>query len=164
MQTKEELIYFFDTEFKLLLQNISADTKPLWGTMNAQRMIEHLAMGFKIANGKIIIPLSAIDGKAGKLKAIFLLSDRPLPKDFQNPILPKGLMPLEHLSLTIAKQKLLEEADSFFSFFNLNPNDETFIHNLFGNLNYHEWLWFEYKHFMHHFMQFGIVKLEEKII
>ncbi len=162
MQIQEHLIRFLEDEFQNLLKNVTADTKPIWGTMDAQRMIEHLAMGFKIANGKIKIPESAIDPKATKLKSIFLLSDKPLPKDFQNPIIAAGLQSYEHQSLEIAKQKLIEEIEIFHNFFNLN-NDATCIHNLFGNLNYHEWLWFEYKHVKHHFMQFGIVPLSDKI-
>jgi hydroxymethylglutaryl-CoA reductase len=163
MQTQEKLILFFETEFPILLQNIKKESKPIWGAMDAQRMLEHVALAFKIANGKIIIPVSSIDLKADKLKKLFLLSDRPLPKDFQNPILPAGLQPYEHQSFEIAKQKLIDEVKSFH--FNFNSNsDLTCVHNLFGNLNYHEWLWFEYKHTFHHFMQFGIVPLSDKII
>lgn len=163
MQTKEQLIHFLEDEFQNILKKVDIKSKPIWGTMDAQRMIEHVTLAFKIANGKINIPASAIDAKSDKLKKLFLVSDKPLPKDFKNPILPAGLQPYEHQSLEIAKQKLAEEIENFHSFFTSN-SDATCVHNLFGNLNYHEWLWFEYKHIKHHFMQFGIVPLSDKII
>ncbi len=163
MHTKEQLTTFFDDEFHLLLKNITPDCKPIWGTMDAQRMMEHVAIAFKIANGKIEIPASAIDAKSVKLKRLFLLSDKPLPRDFHNPILSQGLKSYEHQSFEIAKQKLIDEVESFHFYFN-KKTDSTCVHNLFGNLNYHEWLWFEYKHVMHHFMQFRIVPLSDKII
>ena len=162
MQTQQQLILFFENEFPILLKKLTKESKPIWGTMDVQRMMEHVALAFKIANGNIILPSSSIDVKADKLKKLFLLSDRPLPKDFQNPILPSGLQPYEHLSFEIAKQKLADEVVLFQKYFHLN-SEKTCIHNLFGNLNYHEWLWFEYKHTIHHLMQFGIVPVSDKI-
>jgi len=162
MQTQEQLSQFLHQKFKVLIHKVTIETKALWGTMDAQRMLEHLAMGFKIANGKIRIPESAIDVKSDKFKKLFLLSDRPLPRDFQNPIITAGLIPYEHESIEIAKLKLVEEINAFRDYFTIKA-DATCVHNLFGNLNYHEWLWFEYKHVMHHFMQFGIIPISDRI-
>ena len=163
MRTPQELQYFFENDIVKLLEQIHEDTEAKWGTMDAHRMVEHLTLGFKIANGKIRIPEAELDPRSPKLKRLFLLSDKPLPKDFQNPILPKGLSAYENESLKLAIQKLLDEVAAFIDYFKMNPEDESQIHNLFGNLNYHEWLWFEYKHVMHHMMQFGIVPFSEII-
>ena len=163
MQTQQQLINFFNDEFPELLQKISTDTKQIWGTMDAQRMIEHLTLAFSIDLWKKNVTLEKVDARADKLKKLFLLSDKPLPKEFQNPIIPAGLQPYENPSLEISKQKLIEEIKNFHAFF-ISKSDANCNHNLFGNLNYHEWLWFEYKHVNHHFMQFGILELSGEII
>ncbi len=162
MRTEEELIIFFNEQVPELLGKLTEETKPIWGTMDAQRVVEHLILGVKIGNGNIQIPVSKIDAKASKFKIISLLSDRPLPRDFQNPILQKGLQPYVYSSLDEAKKMLLDELKVFHLYFK-NGDNITSVHNLFGELNYHEWLWFEYKHFMHHFMQFGLVPISERI-
>lgn len=162
MRTKEELITFLKEELPLLTGKLTADSKPLWGTMDAQRMIEHLALAVTIANGKLLIPESAINARAAKFKVISLLSDRPLPKDFNNPILKPGLQPYKHASLEKAIENLFEELDAFHTWFS-SDEQVTLIHNIFGHLSYHEWLWFQYKHMMHHLMQFGVVPLSDRI-
>ncbi|MFI5221374.1 MAG: hypothetical protein ACHQK8_03535 [Bacteroidia bacterium] len=163
MKTIEELKTFFNQDFKILTEKISENSKPVFGTMDAQRMIEHMAHAFKIGNGKFQIPGSEIDPRADKLKIISLLSDRPLPKGFHNPILQKGLLPYENESLEMAKIKLFEEVELLQKLFESNDENFTRVHNVFGRLNYHEWLWFEYKHVMHHFMQFEIIPPAERI-
>ena len=163
MRTKEELIHFLENDFQELLNKVSEETKPIWGTMDAQRMIEHLAMGVKIADWKFTIPVEKIDPRSAKLKIISLLSDKPFPREFQNPIMSAGLQPYQNESLIIAKEKLMEEVEEFHHYYNLNGPASTCVHNLFGALNYHEWLWFQYKHILHHFMQFGMVPLRDRI-
>ncbi len=138
MRTQQELIYFFEHSFVELMNQIHEDLKAKWGTMDAHRMVEHLTLGFKIANGKIRIPEAALDPRSVKLKRLFLLSDKPLPKDFQNPILPKGLSAYENESLKLAIQKLLAEVAAFIDYFKMNPEDESQIHNLFGKVPFSE--------------------------
>ena len=86
-----------------------------------------------------------------------------MPREFQNPVIPVGLPAYEHASLLIAREQLGEEIRLFHRYFEVNGEDATRAHNVFGELNYYEWLWFHYKHAMHHFMQFGVVPLSEKI-
>ena len=50
MKTSQELLYFFEHDIVELLNQIHEDLKAKWGTMDAHRMVEHLTLGFKIAN------------------------------------------------------------------------------------------------------------------
>ena len=47
-------------------------------------------------------------------------------------------------------------------FYKSKGDDYTRPHNIFGYLNYHEWLWFHYKHFSHHLAQFGLITYIER--
>jgi hypothetical protein len=64
--------------------------------------------------------------------------------------------------LQAAKQGLLEAIQLFKSHFNAQA-ERTQLHNIFGELKYQEWLWFHYKHFTHHFSQFGIIPTVDRI-
>ena len=45
------------------LDKLTSETKPLWGDMSAQRMVEHLTDTLKIASGKIKFPLEIPEDK-----------------------------------------------------------------------------------------------------
>ena len=45
------------TEIIQKLDTLNAESKPLWGEMSAQRMVEHLTDTIKIASGKVKFPL-----------------------------------------------------------------------------------------------------------
>jgi hypothetical protein len=158
MKTIAELeTFLFDDAFTRI-KNLHADTQPKWGVMNAQQMIEHLILAWSISNGTIRIPEDTLDAKSEKLKRIFLLSDKPLPRDFNNPILPKNTK-FKYNNLEEAKDELNKELLKFKHFFE-NNSSELPLHNLFGRLSKHEWLWFHYKHMRHHMMQFDLIPAE----
>ena len=68
----------------------------------------------------------------------------------------KGIEKLEHESLSIAKQKLLESYYEFTIYFQENP-EATTKNIVFGYLNKFEWDLFQTKHLNHHFEQFGLL-------
>ncbi len=158
MKTIEALEQRLFTHAIDLLGNLQPDTKPLWGQMDAQRMVEHLSLGLRISNG--VIDLTILNGdeaRALKMKKISLLSDRPLPKGFQNPVMPAEPMPYETANLQEAINLLKENLHACKQYFAQAGADATRIHNLFGPLTYQEWLLFHHKHFSHHFSQFGLI-------
>lgn len=138
----------------LLLEKLTDDTKPLWGKMSAQHMIEHLIMSVRISNSKLKTACFNPPEKIPVLKR-FLTSNRPLPKEFVNPLIGSGLLPLECVNIEEAKRKLQEEVEDFYNYFEEYP-DAVLVNPTFGELNKSEWVVFHEKHFMHHFTQFGI--------
>jgi hypothetical protein len=138
-----------------LLDKLTAETKPLWGKMSAQHMIEHLILAVKISNGKIKVDCFNPPEKIPTLKR-FLISGRPLPKEFINPYIGVNLIPLEYSSLAEAINALGGEINDFYNYFKINPNS-VLTNPTFGDLNKSEWDVFHEKHFTHHLSQFGLI-------
>jgi len=136
-------------------EKLSPETKPLWGIMTPQHMVEHLLLTVKVSNNKIKVECFNPPEKIPTLKK-FLLSERPLPKNFINPIIGEGLLPIQFNNYEDAITGLKIEIEDFYKFFENNP--EAVITNpTFGELNRTEWEIFHKKHFTHHLSQFGIV-------
>lgn len=143
------------TNFFQFLDKLNEDTKPLWGKMTPQHMVEHLILAVKTSNGKLKVECFNPPEKIPTLKK-FLISSRPLPKEFVNPYIGPGLLPLEFGSLKEAIDNLKIEIEDYISFFRNNP--QALLTNLtFGDLNIEEWEVFHRKHFTHHLLQFGLI-------
>lgn len=137
------------------LEKLSPDSKPVWGKMTPQHMIEHLILAVRMSNGGMKVECFNPEEKILTLKK-FLMSSRPLPKNFVNPLIGENLLPLEYGSMEEALTVLNKEIEKHFSFFELNPGAST-TNATFGDLNKDEWEIFHRKHFKHHLEQFGIV-------
>ena len=138
------------------LRSISADTKPLWGKMTAQHMVEHLCQAVKISNGKLInTECMNPDEKLPILKR-FLNSSRPLPQNFINTVVGSELKPLTNQNISEAINELEKEINEIDKFFDLNIEAKP-INPTFGPLNKDEWIQFHKKHFTHHLKQFGLL-------
>lgn len=156
MQSIQKLEHYFDYTVPQLIETLTADKEPDWGVMNAALMLDHLSDALKLSMAEYAIPTESISEKADKFKAITLLSDRAIPKGFNNPIL-ELLQKSTVVELDEAKQNLANNIQLFKELFGKQPSTFTTPHNMFGYLNYHEWIWFHYKHFSHHFAQFGLI-------
>lgn len=147
-----------NSQIEELLQNLeklSSETSPQWGTMTAQKMVEHLINTFKIANGKLSVPLFSEEKKLHVLKKI-LMSDRPMPRGFDSPANHMVPQNYEYRNIEEAKDVLRMEVDNYFRLFEDNP-DVTFVNPTFGELNKDEWEQFHKKHLTHHLTQFGLI-------
>ena len=141
--------------YLLPIDKLQNDTLAIWGKMGAQHMVEHLIYSLQMGNGKLKVNcLSPVD-KLPVLKRI-LLSNRPLPRNFINPIIGDELLPLQYHSLENAKSELAIEIDDCYQYFEEHPDSKP-INPTFGNLNKEEWLIFHHKHFTHHLAQFGLI-------
>jgi oxepin-CoA hydrolase/3-oxo-5,6-dehydrosuberyl-CoA semialdehyde dehydrogenase len=127
---------------------------PLWGKMTPQHMVEHITNAFRMSVRKINTSVLTPEDKLPLMRKI-LLSSRPLPKNYKNPILPEYPLELEYQNIYFAKQYLHEAMIEFYEFFE-NSASETPIHPIFGELNFNEWEIFHTKHLQHHFAQFGL--------
>lgn len=137
------------------LSLLNKDVKALWGKMCPQHMVEHLILAVKMSNGKLKLECYYPPEKIPSLKR-FLMSSRPMPKLFVNPVVGKDLRPLKYSSLEEAIEKLKNEIDDYVLFFENNPGAKP-VNITFGELNKEEWDVFHKKHFTHHLSQFGLL-------
>lgn len=157
MKTDEENTEFLKKDARDIYSALTPRHTPKWGHMDPQQMLEHIGLTLRVSNGARDVELVTPPARLEKLKNISLLSDRPLPVNFQNPALPVVPMPHHFQGFGQARGALWNELDAFFKYFEGKDAAYTRVHNIFGPLNYSEWLLFHYKHFMHHAMQFGLV-------
>lgn len=137
------------------LEKLNEDTKPAWGTMTSQRMVEHITDTMRLATGKLgNFPLAIPEDKVEKAQG-FLHSEHPLPKNFQVDF-ARPEVPLRNENLSDAIDELSANWIEFEEFFEENPEMVT-LHPSFGNLNYELWLKIHSKHLTHHFLQFGLI-------
>ena len=123
--------------------------------MTPQHMVEHLILSLQMSNGKLKLKCVSRPDKLPSLKR-FLLSERPLPKEYINPYIGPSLLPLKCSSLKEAVENLEKEMNNYNEFFKLYPDAKT-VHVTFGELNKLEWDRFHSKHFTHHFAQFDLL-------
>ncbi|MFC5271505.1 DUF1569 domain-containing protein [Adhaeribacter terreus] len=139
-----------------LLEKLTEDSKPHWGKMTAQHVLEHLGNTLVIVSTKKEIPVITPEDKLPAYLQ-FLKSDKPFDRDIPNPFVGDTPPALRFENLDTAKTKLLAALEGFYKFFAENPEAKP-VHPFFGRLNYEEWLQFQRKHFQHHFKQFGLVE------
>jgi hypothetical protein len=134
------------------MDSLSPDAKPLWGSMSAQRMIEHLSDSLRIASGKDHFPLEVPEEKHDKMKA-FLHSDKPMARNIEVSFALKET-PLRNEEIELAIDEFLLEWIDFEEHF--ADESQTEVHPYYGPLNFNEWSLLNQKHLTHHFEQFGI--------
>jgi len=133
---------------------LDSDTKPQWGSMNAQRMIEHLADSLRMASGKEKFELVTPEDKLDRMIA-FLESDKPMAKNIEVNFAGKDVA-LRNEELELAIDELVDEWLCFEGIFEENPSLKT-VHPYYGELNFEQWLKVHKKHLTHHFQQFGLI-------
>ncbi len=138
------------------INQLNKSDKPAWGIMTPQHMVEHLILAVRSGNSNLEVECFNLEEKLPTLKR-FLMSDRELPKGFQNPLLGEGLEELIFTSLEEAKENLKMEIELHLSYFEKNPA-LTVMNATFGLLNFDEWNQFHKKHFEHHLRQFQLIE------
>ncbi len=142
-------------QYHKILGNLNEDAKPLWGKMTPQHMVEHLILAVQMGNGKLKFECFNPPEKIPSLKR-FLMSSRPMPKLFVNPLIGEDFRPLKYSSLEEAVEKLENEIDDYELYFESNQDVKP-VNATFGELNKEEWDVFHKKHFTHHLSQFGLL-------
>lgn len=136
------------------LNKLDASTKPLWGKMNAQRMVEHLSDVIYMSTGTEQFELLIPEEKVEKAKA-WLASDKPMPKEFNVPFAPEEYI-LRNEELELAVDEFVDAWLVYEEYYASNPGKEN-LHPFYGYLNKVEWDRIHSKHFTHHFEQFGLM-------
>jgi oxepin-CoA hydrolase/3-oxo-5,6-dehydrosuberyl-CoA semialdehyde dehydrogenase len=142
------------------LAELKADTRPQWGRMNAQQMVEHLLWSVRGSTGAMVFPVKTPEQLLERAKR-FLYHDRQTPQDFMNPLLTEGLPPLEYPDLPSAVAALSAEMQRFLEMRVKDP-EAVRPHPIFGPLKPEEWERSHFKHCHHHLGQFGVIEAEKR--
>ncbi len=147
-------IEFDKTLIRTHLNRLKVDQKPAWGSLTSQGMVEHLTFTFKIAIGEIEKDLVTPEKYLERSKA-FLMSDKPMPKEFKADFIEDREFDLRNGTLAEAVEEFESYLDRFQVYYKENQG-KVHLHPNFGLLNYDEWIWLQRKHIQHHFEQFGL--------
>jgi len=129
---------------------------PLWGTLTAIGMIEHLITTIEYTNGKKQTTCTLTPEQIEKRKQAVIYSDAELPMGIKTPVSKDDPAATTFETLPEAIVALNDELDAFEKYF--VTAGAVSVHPGFGELNYQEWLLFHGKHFTHHLKQFGIIE------
>lgn len=147
------LVDITDTaRFAALLQKLTPETKPIWGKMTAQQMVEHMIDQVEYTNGRKIPTLDVSPQKAAEGKAQWIFTDLEIPRGI---VIASPPDEYRYPDLQTAVRQLIAEIDTFHAYY--KTPGLTQIHGGFGPLSYREWINWHGKHFTHHFKQFGLV-------
>jgi oxepin-CoA hydrolase/3-oxo-5,6-dehydrosuberyl-CoA semialdehyde dehydrogenase len=158
VEKKQQTFVEIDEDLiKSAFAKASSETKPQWGTMSMQHMVEHLEHGYRIASGEIQDFEVATPEEYLEKTAATLWNYKKMPRNHHMPLMRKdGLEDLRHANLETAQQKMLEARKEYLDFFKRNPKATT-KNAVFGPLDKYEWYLLERKHLNHHFEQFGLI-------
>jgi oxepin-CoA hydrolase/3-oxo-5,6-dehydrosuberyl-CoA semialdehyde dehydrogenase len=83
-------------ELNTLLNNLTENTQPKWGSLKAQNMVEHLAKVLQYTNGKREIAQRTTEEEGLKAKQAFIYTDAEMSMGLKSPLLPaEGPVPFE---------------------------------------------------------------------
>ncbi len=150
---------FMEVNLKSVSQALSLlkeDTKPKWGKMTAQEMVEHLRNLMEVAVGNRHMDIVTPEEHLEKYQES-LYNHRAMPKNFKAPYLKDGV-PLEPQfeNFEAARKGFIEAYAAFEQYHKEHP-DAVFNHAVFGPCDKELWDLQNRKHFTHHFLQFGLV-------
>jgi hydroxymethylglutaryl-CoA reductase len=140
---------------KVKLDTLNENSKPIFGSMNAQQMIEHLSAVTQIANGNWNVDVYVSDEKTARRKP-FLNTENELQTGFKASFLSDEPIGLNFSSIHLAINDLLHQLELFVKVFTEDTH-KTVVHPFFGELDFEAWKKFQVKHFTHHFKQFGLL-------
>ena len=148
---------FIEPNLEVILEKLSkieSTTQPVWGSMSAQRMVEHLSDALRMSTAKEEHALLVAEDRIEKMQ-LFLLSDKGMAKNIEVPFAGKDVA-LRNTEIELAIDELTEEWVDFEEFFEGDATKTT-LHPYYGQLNFDLWKRLHSKHFTHHFEQFGLI-------
>jgi len=147
---------FLRTKLIVFLQRLDPATKPHWGKMNVQQMIEHYA-GDAVRNASGRLKIDTIITPPENLERMreFMMSNKPFKENTKNPLMGEEPAPLRYKTVQGAIGALQQELIYFFEAFEKNPALIT-RNPFFGDLNFEQNVQLLYKHALHHLHQFGV--------
>jgi len=133
------------------IEELTAETQPLWGRMDAAQMLSHCTEVQMVANGKDLIGTPFIIKLFGGLVKKMVLSEKPYPKNSRT---HTQYIQTTDRDFETEKNRLFEVVEQFA---NMDKEEaEAVVHPLFGKMSIEEKGWSSYKHLDHHLTQFGV--------
>jgi len=154
MELKDKTIFLLN-KYTDRLRSIDKDTKPAWGVLSFQGMVEHMSDTIKNHSGKILLPLVTPLDKVAIYKE-FAIGDIPFKENTVNKLMGPEAPPLRFDSVTDAINELQSELEYFYKYFE-NAPEKTTLNPFFGDMNFEDSVHLAYKHAWHHLKQFGVV-------
>jgi len=147
---------FLRTRLVAYMQRLNPATKPHWGKMNVQQMIEHYA-GDAVRNASGRLKIDTIMTPPENLERMreFMMSNKPFKENTKNPLMGEEPAPHRYKTVQGAIGALQQELIYFFEAFDRNPELVT-RNPFFGDLNFEQNVQLLFKHALHHLRQFGI--------
>jgi hypothetical protein len=146
---------FLKKNFIALLKKIPSDTKPKWGKMTLQQMIEHFADSLRVASGKSAVQTILTPQANLQKMQDFIMSDKPFRENTHNSLMSETPAPVRNKTIEAALKELEAEIRYFFSVFE-NTKHQTSRNPFFGDLTFEQNIHLLYKHASHHLRQFGV--------
>ncbi|HMT10022.1 MAG TPA: DUF1569 domain-containing protein [Ignavibacteria bacterium] len=140
-----------NTKIIARIEKINADSKPLWGKMDAGEMLFHLQEPIRVSLGELKLKRGLAGFLFGKIALKQVLSDKPFRKGVPT---SDGFKPIGKYEIETEKKKLIKLVSS------LTENSTLVIgknpHPFFGVLTPEQWSILTWKHLDHHLKQFGV--------
>jgi oxepin-CoA hydrolase/3-oxo-5,6-dehydrosuberyl-CoA semialdehyde dehydrogenase len=158
VQKKQEVfVEMTDKKVTECINKLTENSKPSWGILTPQHLLEHLEQGYRIMSGEIQDFEIATPEKILEKVHNSLYNYDKFPRGTQFPTMKKGeLETLIHPDFETAKAKFFEARENYKTFFKENP--QAVMKNMvFGELNRYESYLLERKHLNHHFEQFNLI-------
>lgn len=154
MKTVEEKADFLRHYMLSEIGALEPDEKGIWGKMNAQQMVEHLADAFRnypdLDHQKMKTPEELLS----KFRE-FMMSEKPFrPNTVNQAMDPEPVSP-RFSTMEESLDDLSNAIEECFSAFDKNP-DHVIDNAVFGKLNYEQTVQLLYKHSIHHMTQFKL--------
>lgn len=133
------------------LEQLTPETKPLWGKMNVVGMLNHLNKGMGMANGTLNLKRSIPGLLFGRFALAQYTNDKPFS---QNLPTDPNLKPADKIEFEAEKTKLIQLVKDFQAKGEAGVSKHP--HPFFGKLEPWQWGRGMWKHNDHHFRQFGV--------
>jgi hypothetical protein len=133
------------------MNNLSPESKALWGKMKVSQMLAHVANALEVANGIRKPPRIFL----GRILAPFIKKDYVGEKLFpkNSPTAPDFII-IDVRDFNNEKNRVKQLATQFSK--GGESNCTTHPHSFFGSMTPLQWAHTQYKHIDHHFRQFGV--------
>lgn len=146
---------FLRSGFVVALKTINPDTAPIFGKMNPQQMLEHMAEYIRFGYGNPIITQVFYTSESLEKVRQFVMSEHPFRDNTPNPILSEIPKPVRFSSYQAALEDVEIALNELFTAFENNKELEV-ASPFFGMLDYKMSIQLLHKHAQHHLRQFGV--------
>ena len=128
---------------------VTAESKPLWGKMNAEQMLGHLVASSKMALGELVAKQKKLPIRFAPLRQLVVYW-MPWPKG--SPTAPELLV-----SDPVSIERSKEELARLIALLGARAKEKAWPeHPAFGKLGRRGWGVLAWRHFDHHLRQFGV--------